>query len=187
MKTPLIAVFDALLAHKERLLKNYVHGTVQALATQLEELRVTVSSQQSTTACLTDSPSWSEIVREKTRGHKPSKGGNGRRCVHSNRNGKAKQDGTGKSSKNRGKRGAYSHGLSTYTQEQHNGQPQSQSQPQESCPMKPLPGKRKVWGTMKICPSTTVKSVISQLTCITDTSIQVKRKYKMAESGKVAK
>ena len=29
--------------------------------------------------------------------------------------------------------------------------------------------------------------VISQLTCITDTSIQVKRKYKMAESGKVAK
>ena len=40
---------------------------------------------------------------------------------------------------------------------------------------------------MKICPSTTVKSVISQLTCITDTSIQVKRKYKMAESGKVAK
>ena len=66
-------------------------------------------------------------------------------------------------------------------------QPQSRSQPQESCPRKPLPGKRKVWGTMKICPSTTVKSVISQLTCITDTSIQVKRKYKMAESGKVAK
>ena len=53
--------------------------------------------------------------------------------------------------------------------------------------MKPLPGKRKVWGTMKICPSTTVKSVISQLTCITDTSIQVKRKYKIAEGGKVAK
>ena len=40
---------------------------------------------------------------------------------------------------------------------------------------------------MKICPSTTAKSVISQLTCITDTSIQVKRKYKMAEGGKVAK
>ena len=167
-----------------------LRGMVQTLATQLEELRVTVSSQQPTTTCLTDSPSWSEIVREKkTRDHKPSKGGNGGRYEHSNHNGKAKQDGAGKSSKNRGKRGAYSHGPSTYTHEQHNGQPQSQSQsqPQKSCPRKPLPGKRKVWGTMKICPSTTVKSVISQLTCITDTSIQVKRKYKMAESGKVAK
>ena len=150
-----------------------LRGTVQALATQLEELRATVSSQQSTT-CLTDSPSWSEIVREKTRGHKPSKGGNGGRCEHSNHNGRAKQDGAGKSSKNRGKRGAYSHGPNTYTQEQRNGQPQSRSQPQESCQRKPLPGKWKVWGTMKICPSTTVKSVISQLTCITDTSIQVK-------------
>lgn len=166
-----------------------LRGAVQALAAQLEELRVTVSSQQSTT-CLNDSPSWSEIVRKKkTHGHKPSKGGNEGRSEHSSHNGKNKQDDVSKSSKNRGKRGAYSHRHSTYNQEQRNGQPQSQSrsQPQESCQRKPLPGKRKVWGTMKICPSTTVKSVISQLTCITDTSIQVKRKYKMAEGGKVAK
>ena len=45
-----------------------IRGTVQALAAQLEELRVTVSSQQSTTSP-NDSPSWSEIVRKKTHGH----------------------------------------------------------------------------------------------------------------------
>lgn len=53
--------------------------------------------------------------------------------------------------------------------------------------MKPLGRKWKVWGTTKICPSTTAKSVITQLAPYQDTSIQIKRKFKVVEGGKVAK
>ena len=82
MRTQPIAVFDALLARAQGETIEELRGTVQALAAQLEELRVTVSSQQSTTSP-NDSPSWSEIVRKKTHGHKPSKGGNEGRSEHS--------------------------------------------------------------------------------------------------------
>lgn len=76
----------------------------------------------------------------------------------------------------------YSHGPTPRTQEQE--QPNGYGQVQKSHQMKPYPGKRKVWGTMKICSSITVKRVISQLTLIETANIQVKRTYKVVEGGK---
>lgn len=97
MKTQLITAFVALHVSKEKLSKSCIRGTVQALAAQLEELRVAVSSQHST-ACLTiDSPSWSEVVRESTPNHRRRKEGNGEMGVHGSYNQITNQNSAGKS------------------------------------------------------------------------------------------
>ena len=53
--------------------------------------------------------------------------------------------------------------------------------------LKSIPGKRKVWGTLKLCSSTSVKSVITRLTSVGHADIRVKRKYKLGNGKKVAK
>ena len=50
----------------------------------------------------------------------------------------------------------------------------------------PLPGKRKIWGTMKQCSAGAVHRAISQITSIASDGIEVRRKYK-TDNGKTTR
>ena len=52
---------------------------------------------------------------------------------------------------------------------------------------KPIPSKRKVWGTPKVCSPMTVKNAIIQLTGLEGNKLEVRRKYKKSDGNKVVK
>ena len=168
---------------------NELRETVQALAAQVEELRAAHSREASSPTChctRTDSePSWVEVVKRK---HSHRSGEDGERSNKlrggSNRKGGSNRNGKQNSESNKGGQQPEFQKRNVPTQGSNGGRQQDLHGPYQ---LKPIPGKRKVWGTLKLCSSTAVKGVITHLTSVGHADIRVKRKYKLGNGKKVAK
>lgn len=148
-----------------------------ALATMQESYPSNSSRSQPEGETFQESYSWSDVVRRK-HGKNKGKGQGGKGVGEKGARSRHEQGSEHSEAQGSLKKSTPAKSTEAKTRSQH---------PQEQRQMKALLGKRKVWGTMKICPPTAVKGVLTKLANIEGTRIQVKRKYKVGEGGGVTK
>ena len=137
--------------------------TIAALASEVQQLKVAVADAP--TLCLQEqnpanSLPWNEVVRRK---RKP-KSAQPPRLPASQRGSNQRRQGDAPKSADNGDQG------------------------KERAPKRdshPVPGKRRIWGTMKQCTASAVERAIAQLAQVPDNSIKAKRKYKKLDKGKL--
>ena len=156
--------------------------TTEALLKEVRELKTAIAAMQEnylsssshrdaeSNKNFKDAYSWSDVVRRKPKGKGKGKGsggkGTGEKGVGSDQRGRKQPDAQGPSMQ------------SASIQRAHCEQQKTRSQRQ----FVPLPGKRKVWGTHNVCPSSTVRNTIVKHFS-PQISINVKRKFKLGSGN----
>ena len=148
-----------------------LRGTVQALSAQVEEVRTLLQDQQSAAPGRKAEPeksnSGADFFYPSTTADKCSwkEGGRG------GRGNKGLVESESSANKSTGRKQQTAKCVPINKEKQAHAKNPRQ--------LEPVPGKRKVWGTPKVCLPSTVKNAITQLTSVTKGEIQIKRKYKL--------